>query len=153
MDSASLTIGLVLTLICALPLLYIAKNQAKNKNKIKEIFSHFSQGKYNFSTRETHYKKIYALDKENKGFLFIDMEKENNKVAFVDLSDVSSCKMEEVATGNDNSKIIFSFKHKSGKANSEVVLYDLENDKLGKAYWLENEQIAKKWQLILEKNI
>lgn len=153
MDNASLIIGLVLTLICALPLIYIANNQAKNRKKIKEIFNSFSQGKYNFSERETHYKKIFALDKTNKGFLFVDLNKEKDRAFFIDLSDVNSCKVEEIATGNDDSQITFQFKHKSGKANTEIVLYDLKTDKLGKAYWLENEQVAKKWQTAIQDNI
>lgn len=151
MDTASLTIGLVLTLVCVLPLLYIAKNQAKNKKKIKEIFDHFRQGKYDFSTRETHYKKIYALDETNKGFLFIDLNKENDRASFVDLKEVTSCRIEETSSGNDD-KILFMFKLKNENTNS-VVLYDLESDKLGKAYWQENEMIAKKWQSTIEKNI
>lgn len=153
MDNASLIIGLVLTLICALPIIYIANNQAKNRKKIKEIFSSFSQGKYNFSERETHYKKIYALDKNNKGFLFIDLNKENDRASFVDLSDVSSCKYEEIVAGTDDSQIALQFKYKSGKPNSEVVLYDLKTDKLGKAYWQENEQFAKKWQDAIQDSI
>jgi len=153
MDNASLIIGLVLTLICALPIIYIASNQAKNRKKIKEIFNSFSQGKYNFSERETHYKKIYALDKTNKGFLFIDLNKESDRASFIDLSDVSSCKYEEVIAGNDDSKITLQFKYTSGKPNSEVVLYDLKTDKLGKAYWQENEQFAKKWQATIQDSI
>lgn len=152
MDNASLIIGLVLTLICALPIIYIANNQAKNRKKIKEIFSSFSQGKYNFSEREKHYKKIYALDKTNKGFLFIDLNKENDRASFIDLSDVSSCKYEEIVAGTDD-KITLQFKYKSGKPNSEVVLYDLKTDKLGKAYWQENEQFARKWQDAIQDSI
>jgi len=153
MDNASLIIGLVLTLICALPIIYIANNQAKNRKKIKEIFNSFSQGKYNFSERETHYKKIYALDRANKGFLFIDLNKEKDRASFVDLSDVSSCKYEEISAGNDDSQITLQFKYKSGKLNSDVVLYDLKTDKLGKAYWLENEQFARKWQGAIQDSI
>lgn len=152
MDNASLIIGLVLTLICALPIIYIANNQAKNRKKIKEIFNSFSQGKYNFSERETHYKKIYAMDKTNKGFLFIDLNKEKDRVAFVDLSDVSSCKYEEIVAENED-QITLQFKYKSGKPNSEVVLYDLKTDKLGKAYWEENEQFARKWQGSIQDSI
>lgn len=153
MDNASLIIGLVLTLICALPLIYIANNQAKNRKKIKEIFNSFSQGKYNFSERETHYKKIYALDKANKGFLFIDLNKEKDRASFIDLNDVSSCKYEELASGNEDSQITLQFKFKSGNPNSEIVLYDLKTDKLGKAYWIENEQFARKWQGAIQDSI
>lgn len=152
MDNASLIIGLVLTLICALPIIYIANNQAENRKKIKEIFNSFSQGKYNFSERETHYKKIYALDKTNKGFLFIDLNKEKDRASFVDLSDVSSCKYEENVAGNDD-QITLQFKYNSGKPNTEVVLYDLKTDKLGKAYWQENEQFARKWQDVIQDSI
>jgi len=153
MDNASLIIGLVLALICALPILYIANNQAKNRTKIKGIFSSFSQGNYNFSERETHYKKIYALDKANKGFLFIDLNIEKDSAKFVDLSEVSSCKYEENSISNEDAQIALRFKYKSGKPDSEVILYDLKTDKLGKAYWQENEQIAQKWQNAIQDSI
>lgn len=151
MDNASLFIGLALTLVCALPLLYIANKQAKNRKKIKEIFNSFSQGKYNFSTKETHYKKIYAIDKEKKAFLFVDLDKENDRTNFVDLNEISSCKVEEISAGG-SSRILITFKA-GVKEIQEIVLYDLATDKLGNAYWLENEQFARKWQTIIEDNI
>jgi len=151
MDNASLIIGLVLTLVCALPLIYIANKQAKNRKKVKEIFNSFSQGKYNFSTKETHYKKIYAIDKEKKAFLFVDLDKENDRVNFVDLNEVASCKAEEIAAGG-SSRIVMNFKSGS-KEIKEIILYDLATDKLGNAYWMENEQFAKKWQNVIESCI
>jgi len=151
MDNASLFIGLALTLVCALPLIYIANKQAKNRKKIKEIFNSFSQGKYNFSTKETHYKKIYAIDKEKKAFLFVDLDKENDRTNFVDLNEISSCKVEEISAGG-SSRIVMIFKAGT-KEIKEIVLYDLATDRLGNAYWLENEQFARKWQTIIEDNI
>lgn len=151
MDNASLIIGLVLTLVCALPLLYIASKQAKNKKKIKEIFNSFGQGKYNFSLKETHYKKIYAIDKEKKGFLFVDLDKENDRANFIDLNEVTSCNVEELSTA-ENSKITMVFKAGT-KEVQEITLYDLATDKLGKAYWIENKQFAKKWQTVIEDSI
>lgn len=151
MDTASLIIGLVLTLVCAVPLIYIANNQAKNRKKIKDIFSHFSQGKYTFSEKETHYKKIFALDKTNKGFLFVDLNRETDRATFIDLSKISSLKIENIEQG-EFAQIKYLFKAQSGSLSS-VVLYDLQNDKLGKAYWLENEQVAKKWQSAIENSI
>jgi len=151
MDTASLIIGLVLTLVCAVPLIYIANNQAKNKKKIKDIFNHISQGKYNFSEKETHYKKIFALDKINKGFLFVDLNRETDRSTFIDLSKISSLKIENIEQG-EFAQIKYLFKDQSGSLSS-VVLYDLQNDNLGKAYWSENEQVAKKWQSAIESSI
>jgi hypothetical protein len=151
MDNASLVIGLVLTLVCALPLFYIANKQAKNRKKVKEIFNSFAQGKYNFSIKETHYKKIYAIDKEKKGFLFVDLDKENERANFVDLNEITSCKVEEISAG-ESSRIVIIFKA-GAKEIKEIVLYDLATDRLGNAYWLENEQFAKKWQTVIENSI
>ena len=151
MDNASLFIGLALTLVCALPLFYIANKQAKNRKKVKEIFNSFSQGKYNFLTKETHYRKIYAIDKEKKAFLFVDLDKENDRANFVDLNEVSSCKVEEISAG-ESSRIVMIFKAGT-KEIKEIVLYDLATDRLGNAYWLENEQFARKWQTVIEDSI
>ena len=35
----------------------------------------------------------------------------------------------------------------------EIILYDLAIDKLGNAYWIENEQVARKWQSVIEDSI
>ena len=142
MDTASLIIGLVMTFVCALPLIYIARSKAKIKKKIKHILETFSLGKFNFKTREMHFKKLYALDEENKGFLFTDLDKEETGTSFIALNEFNSSKIEEVETGT-NSKIILYFI--SSSKNKEIVLYD-SDDKTGNAYWLENLQIAKKWQ-------
>ena len=148
MDKASLIIGLVLTLVCALPLFYIVNKQSQNRKKVNEIFHSFGEGKYNFATNETHYKKIYALDKDNKAFLFLDLDKETDRTHFVDLNEMTSCKVEEISAGR-NSRIVMTFKA-GAKQTKEIILYDLATDKLGKAYWLENEKFAKKWQTLIE---
>ena len=125
--------------------------QAKNKKKVNEIFKSFGQGKYNFSTKETHYKKIYALDKDKKGFLFVDLDKENDRANFVDLNEVTSCKVDEISAGG-SSRIVMNFKA-GAKEIKEIILYDLATDKLGNAYWIENEQVARKWQSVIEDSI
>lgn len=147
MDTSSLIIGLVLILICAFPIIYIAKAQGKTKNKIKDIFNKFHQGKFSFKTKELHFKKLFALDEQNKGFLFANLDTENDESYFVDLNGITSCKVEEITAGS-NSKIIMSFK--GTKDAQEIVLYDLQSDKLGNVYWPGNEQISKKWQKLIE---
>lgn len=147
MDTSSLIIGLVLILICAFPIIYIAKAQGKTKNKIKDIFNKFHQGKFSFKTKELHFKKLFALDEQNKGFLFANLDTENDESYFVDLNGITSCKVEEITAGS-NSKIIMSFK--GTKDTQEIVLYDLQSDKLGNVYWPGNEQISKKWQKLIE---
>lgn len=148
MDTSSLIIGLVLILICAFPIIYIAKAQGKTKNKIKDIFKKFHQGKFNFKTKELHFKKLFALDEQNKGFLFANLDTENDESYFVDLNGITSCKVEEITTGSD-SKIIMSFKS-GAKDVQEIVLYDLQKDKLGNVYWPGNEEISKKWKNLIE---
>ena len=147
MDTSSLIIGLVLILICAFPIIYIAKSQGKTKNKIKDIFNKFHQGKFSFKTKELHFKKLFALDEQNKGFLFANLDTENDESYFVDLNGITSCKVEEITSGSD-SKIIMSFK--GTKDALEIILYDLQSDKLGNVYWPGNEQISKKWQKLIE---
>lgn len=147
MDTSSLIIGLVMTLVCALPLIYIARTQGKTKKKIKQILESFSQGKYNFKTKEVHFKKLYALDEHNKGFLFTDLDKENREVHFIDLTDFNTCRIQETTTGNHSAIILY---FTGVKEKKEITLYD-SIDTSAIAYWAQNEQIAKKWQSLIEK--
>lgn len=151
MDTSSLLIGLVLILICALPIIYIINTQNKNKKKKSEIFKMYGQGKYKFKTVENHYRKLYALDTQNKGFLFADLDQPNTEASFIDLTKVNSCRAEETTIGTD-ARISLHFKSPQ-RDDEDIILYDSGKDKLGHSYWNENIIIAKKWQQLLEDNI
>jgi len=151
MDTSSLLIGIALILLCALPVLYIINNQQKNKKKKARIFRIYRQDKYNFQTVENHYRKLYALDEQNKGFLFADLDQPESEATFIDLTKVNTARVEETTYGTD-ARISIHFKS-SQKEGEDIVLYDSGKDKLGHAYWNENVIIAQKWQQILQDSI
>lgn len=151
MDTSSLVIGLALLLLCALPIIYIINNQQKNKKKKARIFKMYGQGKYEFSTIENHYRKLYAFDEAQKAFLFADLDQPESEASFIDLTKVTACRAEETTIGTD-ARISLHFKS-SQKEDEEVALYDSGKDKLGHAYWNENVIIATKWQQILQDSI
>lgn len=73
MDTSVTIIGLVLTLIIAIPIFYSIRYSSLNKTKIKSIKQKFSQNnRFNFELMETQNKKVLALDQKNKGFLLMD---------------------------------------------------------------------------------
>lgn len=148
MDTSVTIIGLVLTLIIAIPIFYSIRYSSLNKTKIKSIKQKFSQNnRFNFELMETQNKKVLALDQKNKGFLLMDFNAKEEVVSFVDLNTIQSCKL--IPTTENSSdmivKIEFQFHYKEGEKTDTIPFYTIENDQIGQVCLHEDHQIAKKW--------
>ncbi|MFV8393128.1 hypothetical protein [Flavobacterium sp. LB2P6] len=154
MDTSVTIIGLVLTFIIAIPLLYVIRSNSINKTKIKTIKTKFSQNNcFNFeSLTETQNKKVLALDEKNKGFLLIDFSAKEEVVFFVDLSTIQTCKLVPTAENNSDTilKIEFEFQYKEAKKAEYISFYKIENDQIGQVCLYEDHQLAKKWTKMIQ---
>jgi adenylate kinase family enzyme len=153
MDTSVTIIGLFITLLIGIPLFYAMKSNSINNNKIKEIKNKFSQNNcLKFELTETLNKKVLALDKKNRGFLFIDFNSKEEVATFVDLNEVHSCKL--VLTTENNSdtivKIEFEFQYKKNKKTEFIPFYKIENDQMNQVCLYEDHQLAKKWREIIQ---
>lgn len=157
MNTTVSIIGLIITLIVAIPVYLSMHSQDKNKKKIQKIIDSYSQEKnLRFNLIETQNKKTLALDETNKKFLLIDFNTVEEKVNFIDLNEVKNCKL-VTTTSNDRDetvvKIDFVFHNKEAhKQDFTCPFYTIENDKIGQICLYEDQQLAKKWQEILTKN-
>lgn len=154
MDTSVTIIGLFITLLIAVPIIYAMRSNSINKSKTKEIMKKYSQNNhYNFEITETQNKKVLALDERNKGFLLIDFNsKEKETTSFVDLNAVNSCKLSITAEGNSDTivKIDFEFQHIKDKKIETIPFYQIENDQIGQVCLYEDHQLAKKWREIIQ---
>jgi hypothetical protein len=153
MDTSVTIIGLVLTLIIAIPLIYSMRSSSINKAKIKAIKNKFSQNnRFNFELTETQNKKVLALDEKNKGFLLIDFNAKEEVVSFVDLNTVQSCKLVPTTENNSDTivKIEFEFQYKEAKKIESISFYKIENDQIGQVCLYEDHQLAKKWTKMIQ---
>ena len=154
MDTSVTIIGLFITLLIGIPLIYAMRSNSINNNKIKEIKNKFSQNnRLKFELTETQNKKVLALDEKNKGFLLMDFNsKEEEIVNFIDLNTVDSCKLSITAEGNSNTivKIDFEFQYKKDKKTASIPFYKIENDQMNQVCLYEDHQLAKKWREIIQ---
>ncbi|MFH6971637.1 hypothetical protein [Flavobacterium petrolei] len=153
MDTSVTIIGLILTLIIAIPLLYSMRSSSINKAKIKAIKNKFSQNNhFTFEITETQNQKVLALDEKNKGFLLIDFNAKEEVVSFVDLNTIQSCKLIPTTENNTATilKIEFEFQYKEGKKADYISFYKIENDQIGQVCLYEDHQLAKKWTKMIQ---
>lgn len=145
MDTSVTLIGLGITLLIAFPLYKIFRSNAINKKRIQEIMS-LHPG-FSFGLTETLNKKTYALDEKNKGFLLIDFNYQPEKASFVDLKNVSACRL--IPTTENFSgeivKIEKEFVYKNAEKQT-VPVYNIEHDQLTQVCLHEDHELAKKWQ-------
>lgn len=153
MDTSVTIIGLILTLIIAIPLFYSMRSSSINKAKIKAIKNKFSQNnRFTFELTETQNKKVLALDQKNKGFLLIDFNAKEEVASFVDLNTVQSCKLVPTTENNSETivKIEFEFQYKEAKKTAYIPFYKIENDQIGQVCLYEDHQLAKKWTKMIQ---
>lgn len=153
MDTSVTIIGLIITILIAIPLFFVFRSNVLNKNKIKAIKKQYSQNNhFNFELTETQNKKVLALDQKNKGFLLIDFNAAKEFVYFVNLVDVHSCKLVPTTEINSDKilKIEFEFEHKETKKKEQILFYTIENEILDQVCLHEDHQLAKKWMQIIQ---
>ena len=156
MDTSITIIGLVLSFLIVIPILYSIRTNSLNKSKITAIKNQYSQnGHFNFDETETLNKKVLAMDAKNKGFLIMDFNPKSESNTFINLNDVQSCKL---AVAKDNksdttNQIDLEFHYKESKKTESVPFYKIENDQMGQVCLYEDHQLAKKWKTLIDSCI
>lgn len=156
MDTSIAIIGLVLTILIALPIFYSIRANSMNKSKIEKIKAEFSQNnRFKFQTTETLNKKVVALDEKNKGFLLMDFNLKSEKNLFVDLKDIQTSKLVVTKdnSGETITQIDLEFHYKENKKIKSVPFYKIENDQMGQLCLYEDHQLAKKYKQIIDNCI
>ena len=153
METSVTIIGLALTVLMAIPLFFVFRSNIVNKKKIELIKAKYSS--YNFKISETLNKKVLAMDEINKGFLFVDCNPKSENINFINLKDVSSCKL--VVTTDNSSKVIVTisleFTHKENDKKELVSFYSIANDTINQICLYEDHQLAKKWHAKIENSL
>ena len=156
MDTSVTIIGLIITILIAIPVTLVFRSNITNNAKIKEIKKQYSQNDlYNFELTETQNKKILSIDQKNKGFLFIDFSYKKESVYFVDLTNIILCNLLETTQSKLGTiaKVEIELVHKNTMEKEMIPIYNVENHFLDFNCLFEDHKMAKKWVKLINESI
>lgn len=149
MDTAVTIIGLVITILIAIPLYFVIRGNNIDKKKIKAIQAlHNPDNNLNFEETDKQNKKVFSIDKKNKAFLFIDFNPKETLFKFIDLNQIVGCHLlytTDVKT-NKTVKIEFELLYKRINHKEVFTVYDAKFDPMNQVCLFEDEKLAKNWR-------
>ena len=149
MDTAVTIIGLVITILIAIPLYFVIRGNNTNKKKIKAIQALYNpENTFDFEETEKQNKKVFSIDKKNKALLFIDFNPKETISKFIDLNQIVGCHLlytTDVKT-NKTVKIEFELLYKRINHKEVFTVYDAKFDPMNQVCLFEDEKLAKNWR-------
>lgn len=149
MDTAVTIIGLVITILIAIPLYFVKRGNNTDKKKIKAIQALYNpENTFDFEETEKQNKKVFSIDKKNKALLFIDFNPKETLSKFIDLNQIVGCHLlytTDVKT-NKTVKIEFELLYKRINHKEVFTVYDAKFDPMNQVCLFEDEKLAKNWR-------
>jgi len=149
MDTAVTIIGLVITILIAIPLYFVIRGNNTDKKKIKAIQALYNpENTFDFEETEKQNKKVFSIDKKNKALLFIDFNPKETISKFIDLNQIVGCHLlytTDVKT-NKTVKIEFELLYKRINHKEVFTVYDAKFDPMNQVCLFEDEKLAKNWR-------
>ena len=149
MDTAVTIIGLVITILIAIPLYFVIRGNNTDKKKIKAIQTLYNpENTFDFEETEKQNKKVFSIDKKNKALLFIDFNPKETLSKFIDLNQIVGCHLlytTDVKT-NKTVKIEFELLYKRINHKEVFTVYDAKFDPMNQVCLFEDEKLAKNWR-------
>ena len=149
MDTAVTIIGLVITILIAIPLYFVIRGNNTDKKKIKAIQALYNpENTFDFEETEKQTKKVFSIDKKNKALLFIDFNPKETLSKFIDLNQIVGCHLlytTDVKT-NKTVKIEFELLYKRINHKEVFTVYDAKFDPMNQVCLFEDEKLAKNWR-------
>ena len=149
MDTAVTIIGLVITILIAIPLYFVIRGNNTDKKKIKAIQALYNpENTFDFEETEKQNKKVFSIDKKNKALLFIDFNPKETLSKFIDINQTVGRHVlytTDVKT-NKTVKIEFELLYKRINHKEVFTVYDAKFDPMNQVCLFEDEKLAKNWR-------
>lgn len=156
METSVTIIGIVIALIVAIPIYFSARSSAANKAKILNIKKKFNTANpEEFDLTESQSNKTLTIDQNNKRFILMNFNPNQQESTFVDLKSISSCKLILTTDGNSDTilKIDFEFQEKETSKKITIPFYDFDDDRIKQISAYQDHIFAKKWLKIIQDSI
>ncbi|PAM95302.1 hypothetical protein B4N84_08495 [Flavobacterium sp. IR1] len=156
METSVTIIGIVIAIIVAIPVYFTARSSAANKAKILNIKKKFNPNHpEDFDLTESQSNKTLTIDHNNRRFILMNFNPNQQESTFVDLKSVSSCKLVLTHDGNSDTilKIDYEFQQRESDKKIIIPFYDFDDDRIKQISAYQDHQFAKKWLKIIQDSI
>ena len=148
MDSTSLTIGIILLIICVLPfILFSVINTKKRKKRIENLILKAKENNATIQEKDDWNQSIIGIDKTNKMLFFSKKSEEFDKFISINISELLKCRIER--TENKN-KVLEKLELELTFASKPTVVLEFFNKDETRLI-LNEIEIIQKWQTLLNK--
>ena len=148
MDSTSLTIGIILMLVCVLPfILFSVINSKKRKKRIQNLIQKAKENNATIQEKDDWNQSIIGIDKTNKMLFFSKKSEEIDKFISINISELLKCRIEK--TENKHNVLEKLELELTFASRPTIVLEFFNKDET--RLILNEIEIIQKWQTLLNK--
>lgn len=148
MDSTSLTIGIILLIVCVLPfILFSVNNSKKRKKRIQNLIQKAKENNATIQEKDDWNQSIIGIDKTNKMLFFSKKSEEIDKFISINISELLKSRIER--TENKN-KVLEKLELELTFASKPTVVLEFFNKDETRLI-LNEIEIIQKWQTLLNK--
>lgn len=148
MDSTSLTIGIILMIVCVLPfILFSVINTKKRKKRIENLILKAKENNATIQEKDDWNQSIIGIDKTNKMLFFSKKSEEFDKFISINISELLKCRIER--TENKHNVLEKLELELTFASRPTVVLEFFNKDET--RLILNEIEIIQKWQTLLNK--
>jgi hypothetical protein len=148
MDASSLTIGIILLIICVVPfIIFSIINKKKQKKRIQNLIQKAKENNATIQEKDDWNQTIIGIDKTNKMLFFSKKSEEFDKFISINISELLNCRIERT---ENKDKVIEKLELELTFASKPTVVLEFFNK--DETRLLLNEiEIIQKWQTLLNK--
>lgn len=148
MDSTSLSIGIILVIICVLPfILFSLNNSKKRKIRIQNLVKKANESNATIQEKDDWNRSIIGIDKRNKMLFFSKNSEEFDKFISINISELQKSRIERT---ENNHKVLEKLELELTFASKPTVVLEFFN--VNETRIILNEiEIIQKWQTLLNK--
>jgi hypothetical protein len=148
MDATSLTIGIILLIICVLPfIIFSIINSKKRKKRIQNLIQKAKENNALIHEKDDWNQSIIGLDKTNKMLFFSKKSEEIDKFISINISELLKCRIERT---DNKLKALEKLELELTFASKPTVVLEFFN-KDETRILLNEIEIIQKWQTLLNK--
>lgn len=148
MDATSLTIGIILLIICVLPfILFSVNNNKKRKKRIENLVKKAKENNATIQEKDDWNQSVIGLDKKHKMLFFSKKSEEFDEFIFINISELLLCRIERT---ENKHKILEKLELELTFASKPTVVLEFFNKNETRLI-LNEIEIIQKWQTLLNK--